>query len=138
MAHVHGTAATGAAQASKHAAEAAQHSAHAANAAAEHGAHLAQAARHQAAATQSLLTKAAPIVATGAAATPVGRSWLGRVLGHPLVLFGLGVAVGYSIHKYRKEIIESANRAAEKSKDFVLQQRENLEDIVAESQITDQ
>ena len=138
MAHVHGSAATGAAQASKHAAEAAHHSAHAAHAVVEHGAHLAQAARHQAAATQSLLTKAAPVVATGAAATPAGRSWLGRVLGHPLVLFGLGVAVGYTVHKYRKEIIESANRAAEKSKDFVLQQRENLEDIVAEGQVTDQ
>ena len=49
-----------------------------------------------------------------------------------MVLFGLGIAVGYTVHKYRKEIIKSANRAAEKSKDFVLQQRENLEDIVAE------
>jgi hypothetical protein len=50
---------------------------------------------------------------------------------HPLIVFGVGVAVGYMVHKYRKEIIESANRAAEKSKDFVLQQRENLEDLVA-------
>lgn len=50
---------------------------------------------------------------------------------HPLVLFGLGVAVGYMAHKYRKEIVASANRAAEKSKDFVLQQRENLEDLMA-------
>lgn len=50
---------------------------------------------------------------------------------HPLIVFGLGVAVGYAAHKYRKEIIESANRAAEKSKDFVLQQRENLEDLMA-------
>ncbi len=96
----------------------------------------------------SQVAKAAPAavsfhnVAKGAAATgaiatasaPVGRSFVGRILRHPLVLFGLGIAVGYTVHKYRKEIIESANRAAEKSKDFVLQQRENLEDIVAETQ----
>ena len=50
---------------------------------------------------------------------------------HPLIVFSLGVAVGYLTHKYRKEIVESANRAAEKSKDFVLQQRENLEDLIA-------
>jgi len=74
--------------------------------------------------------------ATGAvvsASSSAGRSFLGRLLTHPLVLLGIGVAVGYSIHKYRKDIISAANRAAEKSKDFVLQQRENLEDIVAES-----
>lgn len=50
---------------------------------------------------------------------------------HPWILFGAGVAVGFLVHKYRKEIIETANRAGEKSKDFVLQQRENLEDIIA-------
>lgn len=76
--------------------------------------------------------------ATGAAAgTKAGKSFLGKVFSHPLVLFGLGVAVGYAIHKYRKEIIESATRASEKSKDFVLQQRENLEDLVAETRETD-
>ncbi len=76
--------------------------------------------------------------ATGAAAgTKAGKSFLGKVFSHPLVLFGLGVAVGYAIHKYRKDIIESATRASEKSKDFVLQQRENLEDLVAETRETD-
>jgi len=50
---------------------------------------------------------------------------------HPLVLFGVGVAVGYLVHKYRKEIIETASRAGEKGKDFVLQQRESLEEILA-------
>ena len=127
MAHVHGAAASSAAEASKHAA---------------------QAAHHHAAAGQALMAHAVPaalsfhnvakgVAATGAVATasaPAGRSFLGKVIRHPLVLFGLGVAVGYTVHKYRKEIIESANRAAEKGKDFVLQQRENLEDIVAESQ----
>jgi hypothetical protein len=75
-------------------------------------------------------------VAKGAAATAstqAGRSVVSKILRHPFVVFSLGVAVGYAVYKYRKEIIESANRAAERGKDFVLQQRENLEDIVAEN-----
>jgi hypothetical protein len=152
MAHVHGAAANGAVQASKHAAQAAQHSTQAAHAAAQHSAHLAEAAHHSAhaAAGHSLLSLAAKpaqaaisfhnvakgAAATGAvatASTKAGKSLIGRLFSHPLVWFGLGVAVGYTVHKYRKEIIESANRVAETSKDFVLQQRENLEDLVAEN-----
>ena len=72
-----------------------------------------------------------------AAKSALGKSVVHKILGNPWVLFGLGVAVGYSIHKYRKEIIESANRATEKTRDFVLQQRENLEDLVAETRETD-
>ena len=51
---------------------------------------------------------------------------------HPFVVFSLGIATGYLVHKYRKEIIDSAVRVTEQGKDFVLQQKENLEDIVAE------
>lgn len=51
---------------------------------------------------------------------------------NPVVVFGLGVATGFLIHKYRKEIISGATELADKSKDFVLQQRENLEDIINE------
>jgi hypothetical protein len=51
---------------------------------------------------------------------------------HPLVVFGLGLAAGYLIHKYRKEIISGATRLSEQGKDFVLQQKESLEDLVAE------
>jgi len=39
----------------------------------------------------------------------------------------------YLVYKYRKEIISSTTRAVDAGKDFVLQQKENLEDIVAES-----
>ncbi len=150
MAHVHGAAAKVAAEASNHAAQAAHHTAHAAHAATEHGAHLAQAAKHaaDAAAGKSKLVPVATsfhnlakgAAATGAAVTAgnqASRSFISKVFRHPLVVFGLGVAVGYTIHKYRKEIIASANRAAETSKDFVLQQRENLEDLVAGSQETE-
>jgi hypothetical protein len=75
-------------------------------------------------------------VAKGAAATAstqAGRSMLSRILKHPIVVFSLGAAAGYAVYKYRKEIIDAATRAAERGKDFVLQQRENLEDIVAEN-----
>jgi hypothetical protein len=52
---------------------------------------------------------------------------------HPVITFSLGIAAGYFIHKYRKEIIEAANEASEKGKDFVLQQRESLADVLAEA-----
>jgi hypothetical protein len=48
-------------------------------------------------------------------------------------VFGLGLVAGYLVYKYRKEIISSTTRAVDAGKDFVLQQKENLEDIVAES-----
>jgi hypothetical protein len=51
---------------------------------------------------------------------------------HPVLVFTLGVAAGYYAHKYRKEIIESATRATELSKDFALNQKEKFEDLVAE------
>ena len=135
MAHVHGAA--GAAQTSKHAAHAAHgaHAAHAAHgaAAASHAHHAMQAAPAAASSFHNLAKGAAATSAVATAGTQTGKSFLGKLVSHPLVIFGLGVAVGYAIHKYRKEIIESANRAVEKSQDFVLQQRENLEDLVAEA-----
>ena len=87
-----------------------------------------------AAASVSSMAKGA--AATGAVVTAgssAGRSFMVKIFKHPLVLFGLGIAVGYTVHKYRREIIDAANRVAERGKDFVLQQRESLEDIVAES-----
>ena len=51
---------------------------------------------------------------------------------HPILVFSAGLAAGYYAHKYRKEIIDSATRVTEKGKDFVLNQKENLEDLVAE------
>jgi hypothetical protein len=64
------------------------------------------------------------------------KSYLGKmcnVAKHPILVFGLGVAAGYLVYKYRKEIISGTTKAVDAGKDFVLQQKENLEDIVAES-----
>ena len=52
---------------------------------------------------------------------------------YPVITFGLGVATGYFVHKYRKEIINAANDAAKKSRELVLQQRETLADVLAEN-----
>ncbi len=86
---------------------------------------------------QQMAKGAAATGAVVSASSLAARSFLGRLLQNPLVMFGIGIAVGYSVHKYRKEIIGAANRVAEKGKDFVLQQRESLEDIVAETRESD-
>jgi hypothetical protein len=62
-----------------------------------------------------------------------GSRLMSNVAKHPVLVFGLGVAAGYLVYKYRKEIISSTTKAVDAGKDFVLQQKENLEDIVAES-----
>ena len=58
---------------------------------------------------------------------------MSNVAKHPVLVFGLGLAAGYLVYKYRKEIISSATSVVDAGKDFVLQQKENLEDLVAET-----
>jgi hypothetical protein len=69
-----------------------------------------------------------------AATTHSGRSFLGTLARHPFLMFGLGLATGFLVHKYRKEIIRSASSITGNDKDSVLPQKENLEDLVAECQ----
>ncbi|WKJ92156.1 hypothetical protein QZJ86_08445 [Methylomonas montana] len=52
---------------------------------------------------------------------------------HPLVLLSSGAVTGYLTHKYRKEIVAIGTQTAMESKHFVLRQKENLLDLVAES-----
>lgn len=122
MAHVHGAAVK----------TAAHH-----HAAMEHAASGAAAITAPMPATGHAMTKAAQY--TGAAAglavatqTTTGKGFMSILAKHPLLVFSLGAATGYLAHKYRKEIIEAATRATEQGKDFVLHQKENLEDLVAE------
>jgi hypothetical protein len=58
---------------------------------------------------------------------------MNNIAKHPVIVFGLGLIAGYFVYKYRKEIISTAVKAVDAGQDFVLQQKENLEDIVAES-----
>jgi hypothetical protein len=53
---------------------------------------------------------------------------------HPLIVFGLGVTTGYFAHKYRKRIIAVGSQAANESKQFILRQKENVLDFLAENQ----
>ena len=80
-------------------------------------------------------------VATGvttaiAAATIVqtGKGVMTTFTRHPLVMFSLGIAAGYFAHKHRKRIISITSNTVEQSKDFVLRQKENLKDLLAETQ----
>lgn len=80
----------------------------------------------------SPLTHGAMLASAGFAA---GRGLVGfSLLRNPLVLVGAGLVAGYLIHKYEKEIVAAISKATGIGKDFVLQQKENLEDMVAEAQ----
>ena len=68
-----------------------------------------------------------------AVAAGAGGGLVRRLSRHPLLMFGLGVAAGILVYKYRKEIIAAAVSVGEKGKDAVLQAKESLEDIVAET-----
>jgi hypothetical protein len=62
-----------------------------------------------------------------------GRQLMSNITKHPVLVFGLGIVTGYLVYKYRKEIIASTTKVVDSGKDFVLQQKENLEDIIAET-----
>ena len=67
------------------------------------------------------------------AALETSGKFMSRIVKSPVLVFGLGVVAGYFVYKYRKEIISSTTKVVDASKDFVLQQKENLEDLVAEA-----
>ena len=76
-------------------------------------------------------------VATAVAASTIiqtGKGVMTTLAKHPIVMFSLGIAAGYLAHKYRKEIISITSKTAGQSKDFVLRQKENLKDLIAEAQ----
>jgi hypothetical protein len=78
------------------------------------------------------LTQGAMMAATGFAA---GRGLFGfGLLRNPLLLLAGGLAAGYLLHKYEKEIVLAVAKASGMGKDFALHQKENLEDLVAEAQ----
>lgn len=62
-----------------------------------------------------------------------GGKLMSKATKHPLLVFGLGMVAGFFVYKYRKDIIASATKTIDAGKDFVLHQKENLEDIVAEA-----
>jgi hypothetical protein len=82
-------------------------------------------------------TKGAMMVGSGLAA---GHALFGppAILRNPLLLLagGLaaGIAAGYLLHKHEKEVVAALSKLTGIGKDFALQQRENLDDLIAEAQ----
>jgi hypothetical protein len=54
----------------------------------------------------------------------------------PVVLLGLGMILGYMTHKYRKEIIAISSHTAEQGKNFIVQQKINLGEMLAEIHVS--
>jgi len=52
-----------------------------------------------------------------------------KIFKNPIVAFGLGLAAGYFVYKYRKAIIKKTTKTIDGGKDFVQHKRENLKDI---------
>ncbi len=76
-------------------------------------------------------------VATAVVATAIVETGLGiskTLAKQPVILFSLGIALGYFTHKYRKEIIAMTTHTAEQGKDFVQQQKNHISDFLAEIQ----
>lgn len=78
----------------------------------------------------------AMMAATGFAA---GRSALGgALLRNPLALLAVGaaggIAAGFLLFKYQKEIVDGLSRVSGMGKDFALHQKENLNDLMAEAE----
>ena len=77
------------------------------------------------------MTGGAMLAAGGYAA---GKGLMGGLLRNPLLFVAAGLAAGYLLHKYEKEIVETVSKATGMGKDFMLHQKENLDDLIAESQ----
>jgi hypothetical protein len=92
--------------------------------------HVAKVAEH---AGQAASHTAKTMMAAGTAGYMMGHSMLKRFFTNPLVMFAAGAAVGYYGFKYRKEIAAAVAKASDMGRDFVLEQKEKLSDIVEEA-----
>ncbi len=77
----------------------------------------------------------AMMAATGFAA---GKGLIGTaLLRNPLALLAVGaaggIAAGFLLFKYQKEIVDGLSKATGMGKDFALHQKENLNDLMAEA-----
>lgn len=84
--------------------------------------------------TNAGLAKGAMMATTGYV---VSRS-LGGVFRNPWVALAVGVVAGYMLHKYEKEIVAAVAKTTGMGKDFLLQQKESLADIVEEAKETEE
>ncbi|WKJ89211.1 hypothetical protein QZJ86_14415 [Methylomonas montana] len=94
--------------------------------------HKAKPARMAPASNGEILVKGVVMGFIISGVTHASKSITRALVSHPLALFSTGLVTGYLTHKYRKEIIVLGNKTAVESKNFVLRQRENLGDLIAE------
>lgn len=73
------------------------------------------------------------MMAAGGYAAGKGLLGSANLLRNPLVFLAAGVAAGYLLFKYEKEIIQAAAKLTGMGKDFVAHQKENLDDLIAEA-----
>ncbi len=77
------------------------------------------------------VAKGAMMAATGYVA---GRGLLGgTLLRNPWVMLAAGIIAGYYLHKHQDQIILSLSNASGMGKDFLLQQKESLADLIEEA-----
>lgn len=57
----------------------------------------------------------------------------GALLRNPWVLLAAGIAAGYFLHKYQDQIMLSLAKSTGMGKDFLLQQKESLADLIEET-----
>lgn len=68
----------------------------------------------------------------------LSRTYMRRVLLHPLLVFGVGALVGAYTYKHRKRLVQTANDLLESGSDYVLEQKERLSDLIAEAKSGDE
>jgi hypothetical protein len=82
--------------------------------------------------TGELVVKSVATAVVATAIVETGISFSKTIARQPVVLLGLGMILGYVTHKYRKEIIAISSHTVEQGKDFIVQQKNNLGEILAE------
>ena len=77
-----------------------------------------------------MLAKGVVVGLTVSVITHAGKQVVGTLMKNPVVVFGLGFAVGFLARRHRKKIIAVAGKAGEQGKAFALRQQENLKDLL--------
>jgi len=62
-----------------------------------------------------------------------GRGIVVAATRKPVIMFGLGIVAGYFVHKYRREIVSASRTTLEESRDFVLRQKDHLQNLTEET-----
>lgn len=90
--------------------------------------------QHDRATTGELVIQGVSTAVAASVIIKTGQGIVGSLARSPLLLFSVGVVAGYFTHKYRKEIITITSKTAEQGKDFIVRQKEHVQEMLAQSQ----